>query len=231
MAGTKERYEQLATRREPFLNRARRAAELTLPSLMPHEGHHFTQYMPEPYQGLGARCVINLSSRLLTALLPPGLTFFKLMIPNEVLIQSGQLASSADLERGFSLAEKLIMSEIDRANWRSATNLSLQLLIVTGNCLEYIGPDNQLRIYRLDQYVVERDLTGEVMEIILRQFITPEQSPIETNNKVTLSSGEHIEMFTHVLRNKDGQYEVHQEIDDQVVPNSEGIFNISPFIP
>ena len=226
----RDRYEDLVLRREPFLKRARLATELTVPSLLPPEGHTYTQDLPEPYQGLGARCVVNLSSRLLTALLPPGQTLFKLVIPNEVLLQSGELAPPAELERGFTLAEKLIMSEIDRLNWRAATNLSLQLLITTGNALEFVGPDNQLRVYRLDQYVVERDLTGAVKEIILHQKISPENSPIEVTVKTQMGH-EYVDLFTHVKRNDDGAFEVHQEIEDQIVPDSEGIYDISPFIP
>tara|TARA_R100001594_G_scaffold102798_1_gene137549 strand:- start:28 stop:1500 length:1473 start_codon:yes stop_codon:yes gene_type:complete len=226
----RERYDTLALRREPFLKRARRSAELTLPSILPPVGHNDTQQLPEPYQGLGARCVINLSSRLLTALLPAGQSFFKLVVPNQVLLQSGQLAMDAELERGFGLAEKLIMSEIERANWRSTTNLSLQLLITTGNSLEYIGPDNQLRVYRLDQYVLERDLTGEVKEIVIRQQIPPEQSPVETAVK-TEQGHEFVELYTVVTRLESGQFEVYQEIDDQVIPDSQGIYDVSPFIP
>lgn len=226
----KERYEDLALRRDSFLDRARDAAALTIPSLLPPEGHTHTQNLPEPYQGLGARCVVNLSSRLLTALLPPGQSFFKLVIPNEALIQAGELAPPAELERGFALAEKLIMSEIDRANWRTATNLSIQLQVVTGNSLEYIGPDNQLRVYRLDQYVVERDLTGQVQEIILHQKIPPSQSPIQTETKRD-QGHEFVDLFTWVRLNKKGMYEVHQEIEDQIVPKSKGTYDISPFLP
>tara|TARA_Y100000593_G_scaffold18889_1_gene37637 strand:- start:1331 stop:2809 length:1479 start_codon:yes stop_codon:yes gene_type:complete len=230
MATAKERYEELALRREPFLQRARRAAELTLPSLLPPEHHNHTDRLPEPYQGLGSRCVVNLSSRLLTALLPPGTAFFKLQIPNAALIESGQLSPPADLELGFSLAEKLIMSEIDRANWRSSTNLALQLLIVTGNALEYIGPDNQLRVYRLDQYVIERDLTGAVKEIIVRQKIPPELSPVQTEIKSDLGH-EFVELYTIVKRNKQLTYDVHQEVEGQIVPKSKGTYSVSPFIP
>ncbi len=230
MASAKERYEQLSLRRLPFLSRARDAAALTLPSLLPPEGHSHTQSLPEPYQGLGSRCVVNLSSRLLTALLPPGQPFFKLVVPSEVLIQSGQMAPSGELERGFSLAEQLIMSEIERSNWRTATNLSIQLQIVTGNALEYLGPDNQLRVYRLDQYVVERDLTGAVREIILHQKIPPELSPVKTDVKSEMGH-EFVDLFTWVRRNKKMAFDIHQEIDGKVVPRSKGVVDVNPFIP
>jgi len=226
----KSRYDDLALRRDSFLDRARDAAALTIPSLLPPEGHNYTQNLPEPYQGLGARCVVNLSSRLLTALLPPGQSFFKLVIPNEALLAAGQLAAPAELERGFALAEKLIMSEIDRSNWRTSTNLSIQLQVVTGNALEYIGPDNQLRVYRLDQYVVERDLTGQVREIILHQKIPPDQSPVKAELRRDMGH-EFIDLFTWVRRNKKGLYEVHQEIEDKIVPKSKGTYEISPFLP
>ena len=122
------------------------------------------------------------------------------------------------------------MSEIDRSNWRTATNLSIQLQVVTGNALEYIGSDNQLRVYRLDQYVVERDLTGQVREIILHQKIPPSQSPIKTETKRD-QGHEFVDLYTWVKRNKKNFFDVHQEIEDQIVPKAKGTYQVSPFLP
>ena len=54
-------YQSLTAEREPFLRRARDVSTLTLPTLVPPEGHS-NQTLPTPYQGLGARGVNSLRS-------------------------------------------------------------------------------------------------------------------------------------------------------------------------
>lgn len=67
----KQKYNLLEMDRLPFLNRARDAAELTIPSLIVKDGHSSATEFTTPFQGIGARGVNNLSSKLLLALLPP----------------------------------------------------------------------------------------------------------------------------------------------------------------
>ena len=79
------RWNFLHTGRTQVLRRARDAAALTIPSLLPEEGHTENSVLPQPYQSLGARGVNNLSSKLLLALLPPSTSFFRLtMDPTSV---------------------------------------------------------------------------------------------------------------------------------------------------
>ena len=73
-----KRYTQLETDRTPFLARAREAAELTIPTLMPPDGHSGSTSYSTPYQSIGARGVNNLASKLLMTLLPPNSPFFRL---------------------------------------------------------------------------------------------------------------------------------------------------------
>eukprot|EP01037_Dinobryon_pediforme_P019961 gene19961-20476_t len=72
------RYTQLESVRSPTLLRARECATLTIPSLMPPQGHGTSTVLPTPYQGIGARGVNNLASKLLLALFPPNSPFFRL---------------------------------------------------------------------------------------------------------------------------------------------------------
>ena len=65
------KYAKLETSRKTFLDRARQCAELTIPSLLPKDGHSSASSLPTPWQGVGARGVNNLASKLLLALLPP----------------------------------------------------------------------------------------------------------------------------------------------------------------
>ena len=71
-------YERYCTQRESYLKRARDAAALTIPHILPEEGYTGTQKLPTPYQSVGARAVASLSSKLLMALYPPNTPWFKL---------------------------------------------------------------------------------------------------------------------------------------------------------
>ena len=89
------RYTQLETARRPFLDRAIDAAKLTIPSLMPPYGHTGFTKLPTPFQGIGARGVNNLASRLLLALLPPNSPFFRLQVDDFTLMKITPAAGHA----------------------------------------------------------------------------------------------------------------------------------------
>jgi hypothetical protein len=228
----KSRYESLKVRREPFLLRAREYAALTIPSLLPPLGFNYTARLPEPYQGFGSRAVSNLSSRLLTALLPPGQTFFRFRVPNATLMKSGSMTPPKEVEQGFSLSEGLVMSEVERRGWRQPTTLSLQLLITTGNALEHMLPDNRLRVFRLDQYVVCRDSTGNVLEIIIEEKLAPEALPEAAQHLVPSRKESDayadIELYTMYKLRPDGTYMSRQEVAGKMVPNSQGRYKTLP---
>ena len=90
-----KRYARLETERDPFLQRARDAAELTIPYLVPPSGHSGSTLYKTPFQGIGARGVNNLASKLLLSLLPPNSPFFRLMIDDFDLAQLGDAGRGA----------------------------------------------------------------------------------------------------------------------------------------
>ena len=219
----KARYQALQQRRQPFLDRARQLAELTIPSLLPPEGFNGTQQLPQPYSGLGARCVVTLASRLMIAQLPPGMSALKLTIPAEVLHKNGVDKIPDDLDRKFSMSEMTVMSEVERRMWRKSTNTTMQHLIVTGNALERMMPDNSIKVYRLDQFVCLRDPSGKPVEIIVEEHLLPAAMP--DNLKALISSkGEAnmtVPLYTHLTRNG-SVWVSYQEIEDKEVPGTRG---------
>ena len=230
----KARYAALRQRREPFLRRARECAALTIPSLLPPEGFHGSMELPQPYQGLGARCVSYLASRITTAVFPPGKPFFRLQIPSEVLLKQGMSSPPADLEQNLSLTERMIHAEVERRQWRSPTNLVLQHLITTGNTLAQMLPDNRIRLYRLDQYCIVRDPAGNVTEIVIEEQLAPTSLPEAYRALVNVSdvgSG-YVSLFTWVKKTVDG-WSVSRELNDKKIPGPKGsgVYKISPFIP
>ncbi len=227
----RSRYELMKRKRDPYLRRARDCAALTIPALMPPEGHNEFALLPEPYQGLGARATVSLASRLMVAMYPPGKSSFKLDVPAEARIQAGEMALSPDIEQGLVMSETLIGAEIERKQWRRSTNLALQYLLVTGNVLEFMQPDNTIRIFRLDQFCVSRDMQGDVIEIITEEYLSPESLPDNARGLVAEDdfTDNRVPLYTHVKRNKDLNYDVHQEINGKTVPKSKGLYETLPY--
>ena len=80
------RYTKKVAERELYLERARESAvEVTIPTLIPDDSDTYSEKFSTPYQGIGARGVNNLASKLLLSLLPPNAPFFRLSIDNFAL--------------------------------------------------------------------------------------------------------------------------------------------------
>lgn len=228
MTTARERYTALAVARLPFLTRAREAAALTIPGLIPPEGHNGSSTLPQPNQGLGARLVVHLASYFTTALLPPGRKLFRLDVSPEVLLKNGQVTAPPDTEQKLALAEKIPHGEIAKRGWQAPTNLSLQHLIVGGSVLEQMLPNNSLVVHPLDRHVVVRDPSGELIEFIVEQKldaaslpeslkgIVPQQDNATPGQKV-------LTLYTWGVF--DGAvWKVHQELEEERVPGSDGTY-------
>src|SRR6056300_1125749 len=98
-------YHNCTADREPFLRRARDVSKLTLPSLVPPEGHT-NQTLPTPYQGLGARGVNSLASKLLLALFPPNQSFIRLRLSPDALAQLGEGQARSEVDAALAGIEK-----------------------------------------------------------------------------------------------------------------------------
>ena len=142
------RYAHLMTTRESYLRRARDASKLTIPSLVPPEGHSDSSIYETPYQAVGARGVNNLASKLLMALLPPNAPFFRLTIDDfDILEVAGPEARGA-VEEALARIERTGMGEIEHLALRVPTFELLKHLIVSGNGLLYMPKKGSVKFYR-----------------------------------------------------------------------------------
>jgi hypothetical protein len=129
---------------------------------------------------------------------------------------------------------------MEQVGVRTSLFETLKQLIVTGNALLFVGNRGMLRLYRLDEYVVKRDPAGMILEIITKQMLSPtalpdeivpliDQLPKEADKR---SAQETIPLFTWVKR-EGKRLLVHQEVQDKIVPNSEGSYpeSKSPWLP
>ena len=237
-------YSKLESDRWPFLNRARECSKYTIPTLVPPAGHSNATKYYTPYQGIGARGVNNLASKLLLALLPPNSPFFRLQIDDFTLEHlTKQEGMRAQVEEGLNKIERAVQSEIEAGAIRVSAFEGMKHLLVSGNALLYTPDEGGMRVFPLEKYVVRRDPMGKVLDIVTKEDVAPSTLPEdvqemlgygndEDEQKETDSHDKTVSVYTHIYRD-DNQWEVYQEIKGKVVPDSYGTYPIdkTPWIP
>jgi len=236
-------YERLISDRYSFLMRARECAQYTIPTLIPPSGHSSSTKFYTPYQGMGARGVNNLSSKLLLALLPPNAPFFKLVIDDFTLEQlTQQEGMRADVEEGLNKIERAVQSEIESSAIRVSAFEAIKHLVVGGNVLCYLPDEGGMRVFPLERYVIQRDPMGKVLDIIVKE--TSAISSLPTDVRVLLGQekdvsrydGEGIDTTVDIYTRtylEDGKWETYQEVKGMVIEGSTGTYpkDKSPWIP
>jgi hypothetical protein len=233
----RNRYEQLESHREVFLERARESSKLTIPYLVPEDSSGSSTRFATPYQGIGARGVNNLSAKLLLALLPPNAPFFRLRIQDSIIKElSEDEGMKTDIEKGLGEIESAIQQNIESSADRVAIFEALKHLIVAGNVLLFVDKKGT-RVFHLDRYVCKRDPAGNVLEIITRETLSPSSLSPEILDLIAgqLSQDEkNVDIFTHICKiPSKNKYYVCQEVKGIKIPSSVGYYDIekSPFIP
>lgn len=234
-------YGKLESDRLNFLTRARDCSKYTIPTLIPPAGHSSATKYYTPYQGIGARGVNNLASKLLLALLPPNSPFFRLQIDDFTLEQlTKQEGMRAQVEEGLNKIERAVQSEIEAGALRVSTFEAMKHLIVGGNALLYLPKEGGMRVFPLDKYVVRRDPMGNLLDIVVKEEVSHEVLPDDVQEALGYDSesdeeGEHTKncaIYTHITL-EDGKWETYQEVKGMIVPGSEGTYPLdkSPWIP
>ena len=190
-------YLKLSGSRSSYLDRARDSAKLTIPTIMPDEGHTAQSKFDTPYQSVGARGVNNLSSALLLSLLPPNAPFFRLVVDqaalNEIQQGAGGEALKTQIESSLAQIERTVMSEIETQALRVHVYEAVRHLIVCGNVLLHLPETGGMRVLHLDRYVVKRGPMGEVLKIIVKESIAQELLPTALKNTERLFQGQKVQ--------------------------------------
>jgi hypothetical protein len=224
------RYELLAQDREVYLDRARECSKLTIPTLIPEasSGKH-TNY-PTPYQGIGARGVNNLASKLLLSLFPPNSPFFAMRVDDFTAVELAQEEGArAKVDEALGKYERSVMQSIEDSGDRSAHFEALKHLIVGGNVLLYLPAKGGTRVFPLHRYVVVRDPMGEMVETIIHEEMNYASVPDDL--KELLAEGETeddkvdkkatVNLYTKFYL-EGTKIKSYQEINGIKVPGSEG---------
>lgn len=218
-------YSQLSAKRTDALVKARECSRLTVTGLIPAEGVSEHSIVQQPYSSVGAQRVHNLSARLLASLFPVSIPFFqyrlspesqRLLSPDEIPVASQRMA-----ELGYAVNDLM-----ESAVLRQTLAETINHLIVGGNALLHIAPDQKARLYRLDQYVVRRDVFGVPLDIIVKEQVYLSELTEEVRQACHLTEqtgvGEkRVDVFT-VVKRVGATTEQYQEINGYEVPDSRG---------
>lgn len=225
----RERYQALATKREPFLRRAREASKYTIPSLIPPNGFNDTSDLIQPWQSLGARCVNNLASALNLALLPPTRRPFRLRLTSKMRAQIPD-EQYGEWEQALARYEQRITEDIESSGTRVQIYEALKHLQVAGSVALYYGPA-ATRVFPLYQFVCRRSPEGDLLELLVCEQMAEEEIPESIKAEVMkgqaartqTASEKTYELYTVVERDGD-VYHQYQELEGVRVPDSEGVW-------
>lgn len=244
------RYAALLSERDPFLRRAEDAAKLTIPTLLPPEGYNGSSKLDQPYQSVGARGVNNLAAKILLALFPPGSSFFRLTLDDNILEELAaefegdeQTAETARtvIEAALGKMERAALTRLEQVGARAPLHDAVRHLLVAGNVLLQIIGRGTIRCHYLNKYVVKRDPEGNPLEIVVKECFARATLPqnalaiveaVEKENPEHKSPENTVEVYTHV-RLVDGKWEAYQEVMGREIPGTRGSYpkDKSPWIP
>ncbi len=238
-------WDRMQEDRLQFLDQAIDNASLTIPSLIP-ESARTTGLTRETglnslYQGLGARGLGQLASKVLTSLMPPQEPFFRLMLDegavNQFLAATGGTIPQEQKEQLHGLLaqqEKTILARLNKMRVRSKLSGGMRHLLCGGNILLYLGGE-RARVYPMAKYCQELEADGKPLEIVIKEEVSPAVlKAMKPRAKVDAASREKVCVYTHIKWDySKGVVEWVQQDKDGDIPDTNGRSPIigCPWIP
>lgn len=241
--GAKAIYDRLTNDRAPYITRAEKNAQYTVPSLFPKSSDNASTDYVTPYQSVGARGLNNLAAKLVLATIPVGQPFHRLAMSEfdikEEGAKTGQESSIMEQAQvGLSMVERIVTAHGEASGLRPTASELMKQLLVAGNGLIHLPPKEvSTKLYRLGSYVVERDHVGQVLQVVAEDkiaYVALPQSLKDSMKNTEYEPNELITVYTHCYRDSDSDgWLEYQEVETEIVQGSENTFpkDASPWIP
>jgi hypothetical protein len=217
-----DRFRTLDAMRTSKLFRARLCSSLTIPSLLPPKGWTEQMELTQPTSSVGARGVTSLASRMLSAMLPLNDSpFFKFGLRSGV-------EPTVEISQYLETMSYQVYRKLTSTNLRETIYQAIQNLIVVGDCLFHIMDDFKFRVTRLDHFVVQRTVTGQVNEIIFVEYdlVDPEAISYSFTLPDSAKQG-YKKTYCQYLKQEDGTWNYLKE-DDDGNRLAEGVYEVCP---
>lgn len=229
----RERWEHLHRRKSQVVDRAEKCAALTIPTIMPPDGHTEGSKLPQPYQALGAKAINTLAAKILLALFPPNTSFFKLGFDELTTAElSGAGEDVEQITENLATIERETVGELEQTKMRPTLSMAVKHLLVTGNYCVDTMPGLHFRGFGLRHFSINRDPEGNVLELVIKEEVSPltlsdkvrDHCLTDEDKREHMSDPEKtVEVFTVQYRHE-GKYHVRQEINNETVPGSVGTY-------
>lgn len=181
---------------------------------------------------MGARGLRNLASKLLLTQFPPNTPFFKYDLDDytvKELTAAAGIEGKGEVDKALATRERVVSKEGDKMQFRPAAFEVFRQLLLAGNVLLHVPHDGPAQTYKIDRFVVKRDWSGKVLEILLKQTFSPSSLPKKAQELIVGQDSnpttKTVDLYTWIKLNAKGtMYEVMQEVEGFVVPGSTGSY-------
>lgn len=185
-------YARLRSDRDPYLVRARRCAEVTIPSLFPPDGNTGASDQVVPWNTLGAFLVgINLGPKLKRALFPDGVSPALLTQDTKTKASLREIPDAGQREElsnaidaGLVRVEQDFASAIQEDGDHAHLSIACKKLIVGGNHAFQFYPEGTLRGISLERFVTRRDPSGNLLEFCIEDPLAFDTLPPDLRARV-----------------------------------------------
>ncbi|UPI11711.1 portal protein [Aeromonas phage yong1] len=183
-------WSELNNKRMGLLSRCERYSQLTIPSICPEDGYsEQSDELRHDFQSVGVTAVNNLVNKMMLAMFAPSRPFMRYTLPqaqlNRILKATG--LSEAQLREELSATEMDTVRELDNLGLRPKLYELMAHLIVTGNACRLMQ-DDVMRVIGIKNYVVCRDNTGKMLQLIIKERcvvreLAPELAALADSNE------------------------------------------------
>lgn len=163
----------------------------------------------------------------------------------QTLNQSSDNQLKDTIEYGLSLMETQMVKHMEAMSLRPTLFEAIKQLIVAGNALLFLPPlEGGIKCYGLRDYVVERDGTGNVIQLVARDTLAKGTVSQSIRSLLGQTGGDNqnlnqkVTIYTHVYLVRGdtpeaSTWESYQELNNEVISGSEQTYpyNKSPWIP
>ena len=236
----KSTWDKLYGRRSYLHDRWEDYAGWTLPYIYPNDTYMSSTEMQMDFQSIGARAINHLANKIVSTLFVPNRPFFRIDLPkDQVAIAVEQGIEEAQLEQITAATETQALKQLERVGLRIALLQAIKSLIAVGNSLVYMPEtDKKAQVYNLKDYVIKRDMSGNMVLLITRDTTyidaLPEHIADMAKAKGVSDPDTELTIYTQVIRVGEDKFLVKQEIEDLfVIPNAKGVYSEDtlPWIP
>ena len=227
MTTAAQHWSELDNDRRALLTRWEKYAGFTIPRIcLPDNFNERSTEMKHDWQSVGAQATNHVVNKLMLTLFAPSRPFMRLEVPPKA---RAEIAPDMHplLDEVLSDAERQSIRIMDsRQDIRPRMHLALTNLVVTGNtCVKF--PEKageQFRTFYARSWAVQRTFAGDIKRLVLREAY--QLGELDPKVQDAYKSVRHVKddvkviLYTVILRNNRGGYELTQAVDDVVLPEA-----------